>query len=60
MVESDELSSLLWSRIEPHLKPLEIQGDPHDVHIHGIESLIKGTWQPYGLNNVSTCLCFFL
>ena len=53
MIQSDELSSLLWSRIEPYLGPLEIQGDPYDVHIHGIESLIKGSWQPYGLNNVS-------
>ena len=54
MIQSDDLSSLLWSRIKPYLGPLEIQGDPHDVHIHGIESLIKGSWQPYGLNNVST------
>ena len=54
MIQSDDLCSLLWSRIEPYLKPLDIQSDPHDVHIHGIESLIKGTWQPYGLNSVST------
>ena len=54
MVQSDELASVLWKRIRPYLSDVEITGDPHDVHIHGVGSLLKGKWQPLKLNNVSS------
>ena len=55
MVQSEELSSVLWDRIKHHVKSIDIIDDPHTVHIHGVSTLLKGTWEPYGLNKVSQC-----
>ena len=54
MLQSEQLASVLWERIRPHLCDINITGDPHDVHIHGVDTLLQGKWKPLRLNNVSS------
>ena len=52
---SDELAAALWSRVNGQLADIVIDGDPHGYNLHGIPSLMQGTWKPMGLNNVRVC-----
>ena len=56
--QSSELADLLWKRVKGYLKDIVIDGDPHDIHIEGISSFMKGTWSPKGLNDVSSWLTY--
>ena len=58
-IDSSNLANILWDRIKEYLKSIEFseETDPNSQHIHGIPFLLKGKWQPCGLNNVSTCKC---
>lgn len=49
-IQSEKLAAILWSRIKPYVKDITIGDNPHEVHIHGHPSLMKGTWKPVGLN----------
>lgn len=57
--QSSKLASIFWRRIRGHLKTIVIDKDPHDIHIEGVPLLMKGTWVPKGLNDVS-CFKAFL
>lgn len=53
-VDCSNLADILWDRIKEYLKPIEFseETDPKSQHIHGIPFLLKGKWQPCGLNNI--------
>ena len=53
MVHSPSLADVLWTRVKPFLADMDIEGDPHKVHIHGISALLQGKWKPSGINDVS-------
>ena len=55
VLESEELSNLLWKRIQPYLTDFDIPEDTplSDLHIHGVPYLLRGRWQPIGLNKVT-------
>jgi len=57
--QSSELADLLWERIRGHLKDIVIDGDPHDIHIEGVTSFMKGTWKPKGLNSIFRLCRYF-
>ncbi|XP_059168657.1 uncharacterized protein LOC131950487 [Physella acuta] len=50
--QSSKLASILWKRIQGHLKTIVIDQDPLNLHIEGVPLLMKGTWVPKGLNDV--------
>ena len=56
MVHSPSLADVLFSRVKSYLNDIEIKGDPHKVHIHGIETMLQGKWKPLRLNPVSALL----
>jgi len=56
-LKSQSLADALWTRIKDHVKDIVIDGDPHQLHVHGPPMIMKGTWKPIGLNNVSTAGC---
>ncbi|KAL4237219.1 hypothetical protein ACF0H5_001937 [Mactra antiquata] len=58
-IQDQVLADTLWSRIEPYIKDIYIDGDPHGVHVHGPPTVMKGTWKPVGLNNIFR-LCRYL
>lgn len=55
VIESEELSHILWKRIQPYLPEFNVTEDAHlqDLHIHGVPYLLRGKWQPIGLNKVN-------
>ncbi len=53
MVNSPTLADILFSRVKPYLEDLQINDDPHKVHIHGIQSMLQGQWTPCRLNQVT-------
>ena len=54
-LNNPDVAQILWDRIKDYLKPIEFTEtkDPKSQHIHGIPFLLKGKWEPCGLNNVS-------
>lgn len=58
-IVSDDLASTLWARVRPFLEDIIIEDNPHIHNIHGVPSLMKGTWKPVGLNNLFR-LCRYL
>ncbi|XP_025104721.1 uncharacterized protein LOC112570498 [Pomacea canaliculata] len=57
--DSPALANLLWERIKAWVPVINISGDPHEKHIHGVTFLMQGTWQPLGLNSMFR-LCRYL
>ncbi|XP_076096070.1 uncharacterized protein LOC143067021 [Mytilus galloprovincialis] len=53
-LNNPDVAQILWDRIKDYLKPIEFTEtkDPKSQHIHGIPFLLKGKWEPYGLNNI--------
>ncbi|XP_013387162.1 uncharacterized protein LOC106156453 [Lingula anatina] len=52
LVQSSALASHLWDTIKTHVEDIEIHGDPHQQHIHGLKQALQGRWKPYGLNEL--------
>lgn len=54
MIESEELSQILWKRIQSYLSEFDVPEETclQDLHIHGVPYLLRGKWQPIGLNKV--------
>lgn len=58
-IQNDAIADILWSRIKHFIHSIEIKDDPHDLHIHGPPTLMRGKWKPVGLNSVFR-LCRYL
>ncbi|XP_061173180.1 uncharacterized protein LOC133191693 [Saccostrea echinata] len=54
VIESEEMALILWRRIQPYLTDFEVAEDSSlkDLHIHGVPYLLRGKWQPVGLNKL--------
>lgn len=61
VIESEELSHILWKRIQPYLPEFDVPEEAHlpDLHIHGVPYLLRGKWQPIGLNKVNKDPLFY-
>lgn len=61
VIESEELSHILWKRIQPYLPEFNVPEDAHlqDLHIHGVPYLMRGKWQPIGLNKLFRLCRYF-
>lgn len=54
MVRASSIIDTLWRRLQSILQPIDFPegSHPHQLHIHGIPFILKGKWNPVGLNPI--------